>query len=466
MAPVLAFDLGTTGARAVLLAEDGATLASLYRPLGLHTPAPDRVEQDAREFVDAARDLIGAVLAEARVSAAAVDALGIVTQRGSAIAWDADTGAPLAPVQGWQDRRTATRVAELRALGIPINTLASCTKFEALLAEPAVRAAADRGTLRLGNPDAWLGWALSGGESFVTDPGSAGATGLYLPGGNDWVPELLDLFGVPRAALPEIVATDAEAGATTSELVGAAVPLRARAGDQQAACFAQGVRLAGDAKLTLGTAAMLDVCTGSEPSTVDGLYALPLWRLADGADAFCLEGSVNTAGAAIEWLLRLGLLDRAEDLDAVVGRAASTDVRFVPALAGLGSPFDREDVRASFTRLALDATRDDLVAAVVDGVAQRCADLLDATAPTAAVAVDGGLSRSMALLQRIADLSGCVLAPAVEPEATARGAAALAHGGLPPLEHGRVEPRLDPASRATLRSAWREAVAALLDGSG
>ena len=277
--------------------------------------------------------------------------------------------------------------------------------------------------------------------------------------------ELLELFGLPSGVLPGIVATDAEAGVTAAGLLGAEVPLRARAGDQQAACFGQGVRGVGEAKLTLGTSAMLDVCTGAEPSAVDGFYALPLWRLATGEDAFCLEGHVITAGAAVEWLLRLGLLDRAEDLDAAAERAGAGTVRFVPALAGLGAPFGREDLRASFTGLGLDASREDLVAAVVDGIAQRCADLLDVTAPTAPVAVDGGLSRSRALVQRIADLSGRVLAPAVEPEATARGAAALAHGALPPLEHGRVEPRLDPARRAEVRGAWADALAALLDGA-
>jgi len=443
-------------------------LGQAYRRLSVAFPGADRVEQDAREFCAGSLDVMTAALAKARCGIADLRALGIVSQRSSVVAWDAATAAPLAPVIGWQDRRTLTRVQELRALGLPVNTLASCTKFEWLTTEHAeVCSAAARGRLRLGTPDVWLTHWLSGGAAFVTDPSHAGVTGLYDAGSGGWFDAAMGLFGQDPAWHPEVVASNAWVGVTDRKLLGAEIPIAARAGDQQAACFAQGVVAVGDAKLTLGTAAMLDRCTGAAPSEAPaGAYNLPLWRLAraDGSveDAFCHEGSVITAGAAVEWLQRIGVLEAISELDAMVA-AGQPGVTFVPALAGLGTPYMAEQTRGSFTGLGLETGRNELVRAVVDGIVQRCADLASALEVTGPLHVDGGLARSPWLLQRLADLTGMVVLPARELESTARGGAALAascpdvEGDALPLAEpaAHITPRMSEADRHAAREAWR-----------
>ncbi len=466
--PILSLDLGTTGVRAVVFDAQGLVMGQAYQRLALAFPGPDRFEQDANDFCVRSLEVIGAALTESRCAAADLRALGIVNQRSSVMAWDAQTGAPLAPVIGWQDRRTLARVQELRALGLPVNTLASCTKFEWLCAEvPEVRSAAARGRLRLGTPDVWLTCWLSGGAAFVTDPSNAGATGLYDAESGVWLGAAMALFGQDPAWHPEVVASNALVGVTDPKLLGAEVPIAARAGDQQAACFAQGLAKLGDAKLTLGTSAMLDRCTGAVPSEAPaGAYDLPLWRLAtaDGSalDAFCHEGMVITAGAAVEWLQRIGVLVEVSELDAMAmeGRPG---VVFVPALAGLGTPYMADRARGSFTGLRLETGRNELVRAVIDGIAQRCADLASALGVTRDLHVDGGLARSQWLLQRLADLTGTVVLPARELESTARGGAALAascpdiEGGFlpPPEPAARIMPQLPAADRQAAREAWR-----------
>ena len=473
--PLLSLDLGTTGVRAVVFGADGRTLGSAYARLALTYPAPDRIEQDALDFCTRSSEVIRRALTEARCAPGDLRGLGIVTQRSSVVAWNSVTGRPLAPVIGWQDRRTLPRVNELRALGLPVNTLASCTKFEWLVREDAaVRAAAHRGQLRFGTPDVWLTSWLTGGEAFVTDPSCAGATGLIDPSAEGWLGPALELFEQEDAWHPSLVATNAVVGMTDPKVFGAAIPVAARAGDQQAACFAQGVHRIGDAKLTFGTSAMLDRCTGPTPSEAPaGAYDLPLWRLlaADGLveNAFCHEGTVITAGAAIEWLQRIGVLESVAELDALA-TAGRPGVTFVPALAGLGTPYMADQARGSFAGLGLDTERAELVRGVLDGIAQRGADLATALDVTGTLHVDGGLSQSSWLMQRLADLTGCTVLRASEVETTARGGAALAAsspelpgGPLPPAAPAaRIEPAVAPAEREELRAAWRTHIARLV----
>ncbi|MCC5888509.1 MAG: glycerol kinase [Gammaproteobacteria bacterium] len=466
--PILSLDLGTTGVRAVVFDAAGKVMGQAYQRLAVTFPAADRIEQDANDFCVRSLEVIKAALAEAGCGAADLRALGIVNQRSSVVAWDSATGAPLAPVIGWQDRRTLIRVQELRAMGLPVNTLASCTKFEWLTAEHTeVRSAAARGQLRLGTPDVWLTHWLTVGEAFATDPSNAGATGLYDAASGGWLDAAMALFGQEPAWHPRLVASNALVGVTDRKLLGAEVPVAARAGDQQAACFAQGVVNIGDAKLTLGTSAMLDRHTGAVPTEAPaGAYDLPLWRLAHSGgrmeDTFCHEGTVITAGAAVEWLQRIGVLEVVSELDAMAA-AGRSGVIFVPALAGLGTPYMADQIRGSFTGLGLETGRNELVRAVVDGVAQRCADLAATLDVRGHLHVDGGLARSSWLLQRLADLTGAVVLPARELESTARGGAALAAScpdvdgdALPPPQPAaQIRPQLNEEDRRAAREAWR-----------
>jgi glycerol kinase len=476
---LLGLDLGTTRVCALAVEPDGRVLARAHLPLDARHPAPGRVEQDPEQMLVRSVEALRAALAGARAAGGDVAALGIASQRATAIAWDAGSGRALAPAIGWQDGRTLARVAELRRAGFALMPLASASKFEWWLRAEApeaeaVRAAARAGTLRLGTPEAWLGFRLGAARRSVSDPGHASCTGLYDLAAGDWDARALTRFGVDRAALPTLVASAEPVDATAAGLLGSPIPLAARAGDQQAAAFAQAVHAPGAAKLTLGTSAMLDVHAGEGAAArpAPGAYALALWRLAPGGpDARGLEGMVVTAGAALEWLARLGLLADPERVDALAA-AGSGGAWFVPALQGLGTPYLEFGARGMLGGLSLGTGPGEIARAVLEGIAQRGADLCEAlgfAGPT--LAVDGGLARSDRLLQLLADATGAEVRRSAEIETTALGAAALAGlavGVLADLPAcaalaragARIAPRLGDAERRLERERWRERVAA------
>ena len=269
------------------------------------------------------------------------------------------------------------------------------------------------------------------------------------------------------------MATAGVVGETPAELLGASVPVAARAGDQQAAAFAQGAHAPGDAKLTLGTSAMLDVHTDGMPEDPPlGTYPLALWRLPGAAaDAYCVEGSVHTAGSAIDWLCEIGVLGAPAELDRVAGEVASSDgVMLVPAFQGLGSPWLDDAARGLVCGLTRGTRRSHLARAALEGIAHRCTDLIEALCAGASqLPADGGLAASDLLLQTLADLSGIAIERARELETTAFGAAllaGLATGVLPDLAACRAarapgqrfDPRLDEAARKPARAAWHRAI--------
>lgn len=476
---LLGLDLGTTRVCALAVDLEGRVRGRAHAPLGASYPAPGRVEQDAEEMVVRSGEALRAALADAKADAREVAGLGIAAQRATAIAWDAASGRALAPAIGWQDQRTLARAAELRAAGVPVTPLASATKFEWWLrgaesSARAVQAAARAGTLRLGTPDAFLAARLDAARRAATDPGHASCSGLYDLSAGGWDERALSLFGVPRETLPEIIASAEVAGETPAALLGAPVPLAARAGDQQAAAFAEGAHARGAAKLTLGTSAMLDVHAGSAGGPLPaapGAFALALWRLGAGQrDALCLEGSALTAGAALDWLARVGLLPEAAGLDAAAAPTAG-GVWFVPALQGLGTPHMDFAARGMLGGLSLASGRGEIARAALEGVAQRAADLCEALGfADSALPVDGGLARTDTLLQLLADLTGAEVRRAAELETTALGAAQLAGfalGVLPDLAACRamvapavrLPPRIGDAARSEARARWRERVA-------
>ncbi len=429
MSLTAAIDVGTTTVRSAVFDGEGERLSIARATLGSQHPFAGAVEQDPEEIVSTAVDVFNRSLAEAGVQAADVEALGITNQRSSVVAWDADTGRALRPLIGWQDTRTSERVAEFVSAGIPLNTSASCTKLEWLMAnDDAVGRASANNSLRFGTVDTWLTWALSGGAVHVTDPSNAGATGCYDLYGGDWSSDVLALFGVPREAMATVVASDEIVGHCNPELVGAAIPLAARCGDQMAACMAHGM-VDGTAKLTLGTSGMLDVGTGSTIADAPaGCYALPLCRrTVDGVivDEFLVEGSILTAGSVIEWLVRAGLLDRVERLDEVAA-SGSPGVDFVPSLAGLGTPHHDPEARGAVRGIGLETTAADIVLAALTGIATRVAELTAHMGITGPLLVDGGLSQSQVLLGAIRETTSLEIHPAPDHETTVRGIALLA----------------------------------------
>jgi glycerol kinase len=470
---VLALDLGTTGVRALVVGGDGAIRARAWRPLTSRFPRPGWLEQDPAEYWTRSDEAIRAALADAKLGGSDLAAIGVVTQRATALAWDARGGLPLAPAIGWQDQRTGSRVAELVARNVPVSTMTSGTKFEWLLrCDEAVGAAARSGRLRLGTPDAWLTDRLTGGSVFVTDASEACCTGLYDLRSGAWSEPALALFGIDRDWLPGLVATNAIVGETPCAWLGARVPVAARAGDQQAATFAQGAVVAGAAKMTLGTSAMLNVHTGEAPARVQrGAYPLALWEFASGPRSFCLEGTVITAGAAVDWLVDLGLLANASDLDRVAARAPTPEgVVCVPALQGLGTPHLDDGARGILLGLTRGARAEHVVRAMIEGIAQRCADVCEAMAPPPGpLRVDGGLARSDAFIAALANALGREVWRAAETDTTTLGAAYLAglavgiwrsaaEAVATAAAPARFAPQMDEAERGDRRAAWQRAV--------
>lgn len=476
---MLALDLGTTSVRGLALQDDGRILARAARPLATSFPAPGRVEQDPAAWWEHSVAVLREVLTYAALDAADVAAIGVVSQRGTAVAWDAATGRPLTPAIGWQDTRTGSRVRELAARGIAVGTMPSATKLEWMLMHvPGLLEAARAGRLRLGTPDAWLTDRLCGGTAFATDASQASCTGLFDLRRAAWSEAALQLFGIDAAWLPALVPTSAVAGATPAALFGAPIPVAARAGDQQAATFAQGALAPGQAKLTLGTSAMLDLHAGDTvPRPSPGAYPLALWELPSTGRAYCIEGTVITAGAAVDWLVQIGLLPDATALDAIAAATPSSDgVVFVPALQGLGTPLLDTAARAACFGITRGTRAEHVVRAVLEGVAHRCADLEAAVAlAPGALRVDGGLARCEAFVAALADATGRTVARAAETETTALGAAylaGLASGVWPDAATAVataaapscVDPRIDATERATRRAEWARAIARVREG--
>jgi len=471
---LIGLDVGTTRACALVMDGEGGVRGRADRALQCSFPAAGWVEQDPEALWESAVAVLREALAEAGASALEVAGLGVATQRSTVLAWDARSGEVLAPAIGWQDQRTAARAEQLQARGVPMPVQASATKLEWLLQnQSGVAAAARAGRLRLGTPDVWLTDRLTGGSRFVTDPSCASGTGLFDPRSGSWMEPVVALFGVPAEALPEVIATAEVVAETPDDLLGAPVPVAARVGDQQSACFAQGVHRAGEAKLTLGTAAMLEVHTGGtiqQPGP--GAHALALWRLPETAMQYCVESSVHTAGAVVEWLVGIGLLPDAASLDRIAREVDDAEgVVFVPALQGLGTPYLDDAARGLIGGLTRGSRAGHLVRAAVEGMAQRCVDLCEASGLGAVpLRVDGGLARSELLLQTLADLGGRPIHRARDFDTTALGAAqlaGLATGVFASLAACRTrlaaplgfEPALDQALRAERRGRWAEAIA-------
>jgi glycerol kinase len=447
---ILSIDQGTTGTTCLVLDEELRVLGRGYRELPQRFPQPGWVEHDPddiwRSVEEAARDAGGEPATVA-----------ITNQRETTLLWDRRTGEPVAPAIVWQDRRTAERCRELdpeliRAkTGLVPDPYFSATKIEWLLRE---HGRSDH--LAFGTVDSWLVWKLTAGERHVIDATNASRTMLVSLESLDWDDELLDLFGVPRGVLPEIVGSAAEVG--EGELNGRTVTIRGIAGDQQAALYGHGCHRAGEAKATYGTGSFVLVHTGDDA----GLPPSGLLKTA-AADGYALEGSVLVAGAAVQWLRDgLGIVGSAAETERLARSVDDTGgVQFVPALTGLGSPWWDADARGLVTGLTRGTTRAHLVRAALEAIAQQVADVVDALPERPTVLrADGGATANGFLMQLQADLLAVPVEVAAERETTALGVAALAAGRETGVHVGAVyEPTMSADEAAQRRGAWHRAVA-------
>jgi glycerol kinase len=471
---ILAIDQGTTGTTCLVVDDELRPRGRGYREIEQHYPRPGWVEHDPEELWASVLAAAEQALADAHVRPTELRAIGITNQRETTLLWERRTGRPLHRAIVWQDRRTAERCRELPEELIRLRTglvpdpYFSATKLEWLLANASIDEV-QPGDLAAGTVDSWLVWKLTGGRAHLTEVTNASRTLLVDLGTLEWDDELLDLFGVPRELLPEIVASSGVAA--EAELLGATIPVAGIAGDQQAALVGQACFGAGQAKATYGTGNFVLVHAGGEPpAPPPGLVATAAARI-DAAE-YAVEGSVFVTGAAVQWLRDgLGVLVGAAESEALAASLEGNDgVYVVPALTGLGSPHWAPDARGLISGLTRATRREHLVRAALEAIAFQTRDVLDAMpVPLESLRADGGATANTFLMQFQADLLGIPVEVAAEPETTALGAAALAGlavGTWSSREQladtwrlgARYEPRIERAEADPLQAEWRKAV--------
>ena len=468
---VLAIDQGTSATKAVVVDDDGAVLGLAEVPVTVHATSDGGVEVDPAA-------LWASVVAAGQQAIAAsgnptLTAIGLGNQGETIVAWDRATGNTQGPAIGWQDRRSSVVCDRLAEHGPRLAQLTGLELDPYFVAPKLVwlRERIEDG-LVVTTSDSWLLHQLCG--AFVTDVATAGRTLLLDLETGSWSDEACAIFEVDPSILPAVVGNAAELGYCSE--FGGNVPVTGACVDQQAALFAEACHSAGEAKCTYGTGAFMLACTGSTPTrSTNGLVGCPAWQLGDEM-TWCLDGQVYTVGAAVTWLIAMGIMTEPGDLDRLGGAVeSSAGVTFVPALAGLAAPYWKPHAKAAFTGMSLSSERGHLVRAAIDGIAAQVALLAHAAgrdlgSPITRLRVDGGLTRSHTLLQVQADLLQCPIEVYPSPHATALGVAAFAAIGAghtaKPIDwqpSAIVEPSISADHAAEQLARWQAVADATMD---
>jgi glycerol kinase len=466
---VLAIDQGTSATKAMVVGGDGSVLGLAEAPLDVHAGPHGCVELDPESLWASVVDAGTRALAAA--GSPSLDAIGLANQGETVVAWDRRSGRAVGPAIGWQDRRASVVCDRLRDHGAELAHITGL-ELDPYFVAPKVAWLRERvdASLTITTTDTWLLHRLCG--VFVTDVSTAGRSLLLDLDTGAWSERAAGLFGLDPTTLPTIVGNAERLGECT--VFGDPAPLTGACVDQQAALFAERCHAAGEAKCTYGTGAFLLACTGDRPVRSDnGLVGCPAWRIGDDL-TWCLDGQVYTVGAAVSWLIEMGVMTEPADLDRLGGSVAdAAGVTFVPALAGLAAPYWRPDARASLTGLSLGSGRAHIVRAAIEGIAAQVALLAraagaDMGAPLERLRVDGGLTRSRTLLQVQADLLQCPVEVYPSPHATALGVAAFAALGAgfelptPWTASAAIEPSIGADEAAERLATWQAAADATL----
>ena len=482
---LIAIDQGTSSSRAVVFDQNAAVVASAQREFPQEYPQPGWVEHDPEAIWNS-------VLEVTRKSLAAADAknyagLGITNQRETTLIWDRKSGECVHHAIVWQDRRTADYCQKLKDQGVEesvsqktglrLDPYFSATKIAWILENVAnARRQAESGQLAFGTIDCFLLWRLTGGRVHATDASNASRTLLFNIHTQEWDRELLDLFDVPESLLPEVKDCADDFGVTDQSVLGAEIPIRGIAGDQQAALIGQAAFQAGATKSTYGTGCFVIANTGGDAvRSKHNLLTTVAYRL-DGKTTFGIEGSIFVAGSAIQWLRdQLRIIKSAPDTQAIAEATGIVEhVHVVPAFAGLGAPYWDPNARGAILGLSRDSGINEIVTATLQAVAYQTKDLVNAMSDDgmhpSVIRVDGGMVANDWFLQFLADMVNVTVERPVNVESTVLGAAFLAGLGSGVFAStdaiadlwasDRVfEPQMPDDKRDALYRGWQDAVA-------
>ena len=484
---ILALDQGTTSSRAILFDRRGQICGFAQQAFAQHFPQSGWVEHDAGEIWQSQLAVARQVLRETQVCAQQIAAVGLTNQRETTVLWDRASGEPLHRAIVWQDRRTATTCAALKAAGhaelfrqrtgLVLDAYFSGTKLKWLLDHiPGARQRAERGELAFGTVDSWLAWKLSAGRAHITDVSNASRTLLFDIHRLCWDDELLALLDIPRCLLPQVLPSSATMATVAEEWLGAPIALAAIAGDQQAATYGQACFQQGMAKNTYGTGCFLLMNTGKRPvASRHRMLGTVGWQ-GSGQTTYLLEGSVFMGGATVQWLRDgLGLISCTDEIEPLAASVPDNGgVYLVPAHVGLGAPYWDPYARGTLLGMTRATTRAHIARAALEAIAFQSAELLgtmqsDSGQRLSELRVDGGASRNNLLMQFQADLLGVAVVRPKVTDTTALGVAYLAglavgfwqdEAEVAALwqSERRFEPTMEDGERDTLLATWHRAV--------
>ncbi len=489
---VLVIDQGTTSTRAIVFGADAAPVAMAQREFPQIFPREGWVEHDPEDIWRSVLATGREALVQSNSGSSDLAGVGIANQRETTLVWNCRTGKPIHNAIVWQDRRTAPHCAKLKAEGLErlvaertgllLDPYFSATKIAWLLDNVEnARTLAEQGDLAFGTIDSFLIWRLTGGRMHVTNSTNASRTLLLNIHSGDWDEELLKLFRVPRAMLPEVSDCAADFGMAEAEHLGMALPIQGVAGDQQAALIGQACFRPGMVKATYGTGCFVLLNTGAKAIASNNKLLTTVAYQWKGRRTYAIEGSIFSAGATVQWLRDgLGIVAHASETGDMAARAdPGQRVYIVPAFTGLGAPHWNSEAHAAIIGITRGSTRNEIARAALESVAYQTRDLIgamradsgasQADGAQSVIRVDGGMSASDWTMQFLADmLDAAVDRPAVV-ETTALGAAFLAgwQSGLFPgpdefasawRAQRRFNPMMSGAERETRYRGWRDAV--------
>lgn len=483
---LLSLDQGTTSSRAIIFSDKGEILATGQQEFTQHFPQPGWVEHNPAEIWQTTLSSAQSAISELGCNASEIAAIGITNQRETTLVWDRASGEPIYPAIVWQDRRTAEQCQALKDQGLEDKVAAktgllldpyfSASKIAWILDHvDGARERAEKGELAFGTVDTYLLWQLTGGKSHATDATNASRTLVFDIHNQQWDDELLELFRVPKAILPEVKDSAADFGKTQQALFGAEITIGGIAGDQQAALIGQACFKPGMAKSTYGTGCFMVMNTGEQALKSTSRLLTTVGYRIDGKTTYALEGSIFMAGATIQWIRDgLQLIDNAKETQPLAEQTGyDNPVYMVPAFAGLGAPYWDPQAKGAIMGLTRDTGIKEIVTAGLQAVCYQTRDLLEAMAKDgvkpAELRVDGGMVVNSWLMQFLSDTLALNITRPQVTETTALGAAFLAGlqvGIFDSLEdvatlwvhEQEFAQQLDDDTRERLYRGWQEAI--------